>query len=370
MNIKSRIDTIWPQLHALAEPAFKEVKTAAFLAAALRKAGYAVTEGVGGTGVVGILDSGKPGPVAALRSDMDCLIFKEADGTTKAIHACGHDAHMTMVLVAAERLAAEKISRGKVKIIFQPAEEIGQGALAMVKAGALDDVDFLFGQHVMPLTMAKSGQVIPSIKWTACTLIKAVLTGKAAHASQPHLGVSALDAGVAIVDGVNALHTDPLLGGSVKATKFQAGSTLNIIPEKAELGFDLRSTSNKEMLSLRQKVTAIITSIAKAFGVEAKVTIEGTCPASSEDDTLLSLVQSVIKDEVGEAGLLPQAVTTVGEDFNFYPMEMPKLKTAFLGLGCNLVPGLHDPKMHFNHDDMVHGCNIMYGLIKKALLLK
>ena len=151
MDIRKRIDVFWPYLHAIPEPAFREIKTSAFVAEVLRKAGYEVQEKVGGTtGVVGLLDSGMPGPVAAVRSDMDCLLFKQEDGTEKAVHACGHDGHMTTVLAVAEWLAAEELPCGRVKILFQPAEEIGKGALAMIDAGAVDDVDYLFGLHVMP----------------------------------------------------------------------------------------------------------------------------------------------------------------------------------------------------------------------------
>ena len=196
MDIRKRIDVFWPYLHAIPEPAFREMKTSAFVAEVLRKAGYEVQEKVGGTtGVVGVLDSGRPGPVAAVRSDMDCLLFKQEDGTEKAVHACGHDGHMTTVLTVAEWLAEEGIPCGKLKILFQPAEEIGKGALAMTDAGAVDDVEYLFGLHLMPNDMARTGEIIPQISWTACTLIEAEVRGKAAHGSQPHLGVNAIDVG-------------------------------------------------------------------------------------------------------------------------------------------------------------------------------
>ena len=369
MDVAQRLNQVWQKLHTIPEPAFQEIKTAAYLSDALRKAGYQVADKVAVTGVVGILDSGKPGPVAALRTDMDCLLFKQPDGSILGIHACGHDAHMAMVLVAAERLAEVGIPCGKVKVICQPAEEIGKGALAMMAAGVLDDVDYLFGQHVMPSALARSGEIIPCVQWTACTLISAVLTGKAAHASQPHLGVSALEAGTAVVNAINALHTEPLLGGSVKTTMFQSGTTVNIIPAKAELGFDLRSTSNQEMEQLRAKVTAVVQAVAAAYGVQVETKIEGTCPASEYDQELVELARTAIREEVGEKGLLPVKATTVGEDFNFYPLRLPRLKTAFLGLGCDLEPGLHDPQMHFKHEDMVHGCNVLYTMIQKALAL-
>lgn len=392
MKQQEHLEEIWQQLHAIAEPAFTEVRTAAFVAAALRKAGYTVYEQVGGTqpvavpgegevdpskfyhgqptGVVAVLDSGVPGPVVGLRSDMDALPFKDAAGQPIAIHACGHDAHMSMVLTAAERLAANGISRGKVKIIFQPAEEIGRGALALLSAGVLEDVDYLFGLHVMPQSMAASGQIISSVQWTACTLLEATLEGVAAHGSTPHLGVSAIDAGVAIVNAINAIHTNPMVSTNVKATRFVAGgSSINSICAKAELGFDLRSVDNGEMERLREQVQRIIFSVAATYGVQAQVRIAGTCPASTFAVELDKLVREAIVEEVGPAGLLEPKATTVGEDFNFYPMVDPKIKTAFIGLGCDLQPGLHAPDMHFNHADMVHGSNVLYGMVQKALSL-
>ena len=369
MDIRKRIDVFWPYLHAIPEPAFRETKTSAFVAEVLRKAGYEVQEKVGGTtGVVGVLDSGRPGPVAAVRSDMDCLLFKQEDGTEKAVHACGHDGHMTTVLTVAEWLAEEGIPCGKVKILFQPAEEIGKGALAMTDAGAVDDVDYLFGLHLMPNDMARTGEIIPQISWTACTLIEAEVRGKAAHGSQPHLGVNAIDVGAAIVNAVNALHSDPLLGGNVKTTRFQGGSgSLNAICDKVNLGFDLRSTSNEEMLVLRQKVRDIIVNTAKVYGAEADSHIVGTCPAAEADTNLLPLVQEVIVNVLGQKALLPVKAITVGEDFNFFKQERPHLKTVDMGVGCNLTPCLHDPAMTYDRHALEGAVKVIHELVLRVL---
>ena len=298
-------------------------------------------EKVGGTtGVVGVLDSGRPGPVAAVRSDMDCLLFKQEDGTEKAVHACGHDGHMTTVLTVAEWLAEEGIPCGKLKILFQPAEEIGKGALAMTDAGAVDDVEYLFGLHLMPNDMARTGEIIPQISWTACTLIEAEVRGKAAHGSQPHLGVNAIDVGAAIVNAVNALHSDPLLGGNVKTTRFQGGSgSLNAICDKVNLGFDLRSTSNEEMLVLRAEA----------------------------DTNLLPLVQEVIVNVLGQKALLPVKAITVGEDFNFFKQERPHLKTVDMGVGCNLTPCLHDPAMTYDRYALEGAVQVLHELVLRVL---
>lgn len=369
MDLEGHIAHVWPQLHAMAEPAFKEVRTASFLAGFLRKLGYQVEEGVGGTtAVVATLDSGAPGPVVALRTDMDCLLFKQDDGTEKPIHACGHDGHMTIALGVAQLLAEQGLKQGKVKILCQPAEEIGRGALELLKAGALQDVDYALGYHLMPKDMARSGQIIAQINWTACTLMEGEIRGLAAHGSQPHLGVNAIDVGAAIVGAVNALPTNPLLGGSVKTTRFLGGAgSLNAICDKVNIGFDLRSTSNSEMLALRQRVSEIVINTAKVYGAEAQCHIVGTCPAAEADPSLQAVTCEAIVEELGPEGLIPAASITVGEDFNFFKEQLPQLKTASLGIGCDLVPRLHDPDMCFDHGALAPAIKVLTRLTHKLL---
>ena len=369
MDLEGHIAHVWPQLHAMAEPAFKEVRTASFLAGFLRKLGYKVEEGVGGTtAVVATLDSGVPGPVVALRTDMDCLLFKQDDGTEKPIHACGHDGHMTIALGVAQLLAEQGLKQGKVKILCQPAEEIGRGALELLKAGALQDVDYALGYHLMPKDMARSGQIIAQINWTACTLMEGEIRGLAAHGSQPHLGVNAIDVGAAIVGAVNALPTNPLLGGSVKTTRFVGGAgSLNAICDKVNIGFDLRSTSNSEMLALRQRVSEIVINTAKVYGAEAQCHIVGTCPAAEADPSLQAVTCEAIVEELGPEGLIPAASITVGEDFNFFKEQLPQLKTASLGIGCDLVPRLHDPDMCFDHGALAPAIKVLTRLTHKLL---
>lgn len=360
------INEVWPKLHALAEPAFQEIKTSAYVAELLHEFGYQVQTQVGVTGVVGVLDSGKPGPTVALRSDMDCLTFKQTDGSLKAIHACGHDGHMTIALGVAKMFAEQGVTCGKVKFLFQPAEEIGKGALAMLEDGALDDVDCVIGYHLMPKSMARSGQIIPQLNWTACTLMEGEIKGLAAHGSQPNLGINAIDVGAAIVGAINALHTNPLLSGNVKTTRFLGGSgSLNAICDKVTIGFDLRTTSNTEMLEMRKRVHDIVVNTAAVYGAEAECHIVGTCPAAEADPSLMKLTQEAIVEVLGTEGLLPAASITVGEDFNFFKQERPQLKTASLGIGCDLEPGLHDPEMHYDHAALKGAMQVLFKLMQK-----
>lgn len=364
------INEIWPKLHELAEPAFEEFNTSAFIAENLRAMGYEVHTGIGGTGVVGILDSGKPGLTVALRSDMDCLTFKQTDGSLKRIHACGHDGHMTIALGVAKMFAEKGVECGKIKFLFQPAEEIGKGALAMLKDGALDDVDCVIGYHLMPRSMVRRGQIISQLNWTACTLIEGEIKGLAAHGSQPHLGINAIDIGAAIVNAINALHTNPLLSGNVKTTRFLGGSgSLNAICDKVNIGFDLRSTSNGEMLELRERVMNTVKNIARAYGAEADCHIVGTCPAAEADPSLLKLTQDAIVEVLGVEGLVPSHSVTIGEDFNFFKQERPQIKTASLGIGCDLEPGLHDPEMHYELTALEDGMKVLFKLMNKVACL-
>ena len=369
MDLQEHIAAVWPRLHALAEPAFQEYETAAFLAAYLRDLGYAVEENVGcATGVTAVFDSGVEGPTVAVRTDMDCLLFKQDDGSLRRVHACGHDGHMTVALGVAALLKERGLPCGRVKILCQPAEEIGRGALALLDGGALDGVQYALGYHVMPQSMARSGQIIAQINWTACTLMEGEILGLAAHGSQPHLGVNAIDVGAAIVGGVNALHTDPLLGGSVKTTRFLGGAgSLNAICDKVQIGFDLRSTSNAEMLELRRRVGELVVNTAKVYGAEAECHIVGTCPAAEADPSLLAVTREVITSELGQQALIPSASITVGEDFNFFKEKLPQLKTASLGIGCDLTPCLHDPEMRFDHSALGGAIKVLAALVVKIL---
>ena len=241
----------------------------------------------------------------------------------------------------------------------------------MLEAGALDDVQYALGYHVMPKDMARSGQIIAQINWTACTLMEGEIRGLAAHGSQPHLGVNAIDVGAAIVGAVNALPTNPLLGGSVKTTRFMGGAgSLNAICDKVNIGFDLRSTSNSEMLKLRQRVQDIVVNTAKVYGAEAQCHIVGTCPAAEADPSLLAVTSEAIVAELGPEGLIPAASITVGEDFNFFKEQRPSLKTASLGIGCDLLPRLHDPEMAFDHAALAPAIRVLASLCLKILQAK
>lgn len=365
----AREQEIRKYLHTIPETGFNEHRTAAFLADALTQAGYEVTAGLGGkTGIVGVLDSGIPGPVMGVRADIDAL-GHIVDGKPTAIHSCGHDGHMAMALAAAEEIIRDGlVKRGRLKIIFQPAEEIGLGAYSIVDSGILDDVEYLIGQHVRPIEEAHNGQASPAMYYSACGTWEVDITGQRAHAARPHLGHNALDAAAAVIQAVNAVHCDPRRSFSIKATRClcDAGAT-NAIPDTAHLAFDLRAEDNPTMELLQERSRLAIEQSAAAYGCSASLTMTKALPAAEYSDEVVELLTECITEVLGKDGLLPPLSTPGGEDFCHYVKAKPELKVGFFGLGCDLKPGLHAPDMSFDPAALTNGKNILVAAVKKLL---
>ncbi|WP_263833531.1 amidohydrolase [Sulfurospirillum oryzae] len=364
----SRVIELYDTLHAMPELGFEEFKTAEFLANALKKAGYTVSTGVGGTGVIGVYDSGVAGPTLALRADIDAL-GHFIDGKLCALHSCGHDAHASMVLAAAEEIMAQKlISKGKLKILFQPAEEPGTGALAVIKAGAIDDVDMILGLHVRPLSEVPMGKSTPALYHGASNRLKAIFHGVAAHGARPHLGVNAIDAAVAAITAVNAIHLNPSDSYSIKATKMiaDAGVT-NAIPDEATVIWDVRSELNDTMDLLLERATSAISAGAATVSATAEISTYSYIPAAHYSKEAIEVLSKAIVDVYGKEGLAPEIKTVGGEDFHYYIKERPSIKAGYFGLGCDLTPGLHNPNMKFNKNAMEQGKEVLICATKRVL---
>lgn len=364
---ESRVKAVWEKLHQMPEVGFAEFKTSAFLAEQLNKAGYTVCTGLGGTGVSALLDSGKPGPTIGLRADMDALAHIVNDQEC-AIHSCGHDAHSAMVLAVAEKFAQSGLSRGRLKIIFQPAEEKLFGAVNMIKDGVIDDVDVLLGIHLRPVQEAKLGQATPALYHGASYIVEAVIKGESAHGARPHLGINAIDAATAAVGAINAIRSNPIVPASIKVTKLQAGgAALNAIPDKAVLALDVRAQNNEVMEDLLSKAASAIKNAAQSIGAAAEVTVTGGCPAAVYDEGITALAQEAITNVLGSQGLLAPIVTPGGEDFHFFVKHKPSLRAGYIGLGVDLTPGLHHPAMKFNPDGLQKGVDILQYMVNKLL---
>jgi len=367
LDMAKRVEDIYKTLHGMPEIGFSEYRTSEFMANALQKAGYEVKTGVGRTGVVGVIQGGKPGPTVALRTDMDALSHN-VKGKEMCIHSCGHDSHCAMVLTAAEVLATQGVKVGTLKILCQPAEEILKGALAMIEAGAADGIDILFGIHLRPIQEARTGQATPALYHGASYIMEAAVTGLAAHGARPHLGINAADAAVAVVQAVNAIRLNPVIPWSVKTTRLHAGSSiLNVIPDRAELAFDLRAQNNQSVEELIERVKQAVARGAATVGAKAEVTIKGGVPGAEYDPFLVDIARQAITSVLGPEGLLDPIVTPGGEDYHYFTKNVPGLRAAYIGLSCDAEPGLHHPDMHFNLAALSKGVAILLKAVDLSL---
>ena len=367
MNDQEWIETTFDTLHTMPEEGFQEKRTAAFVAEQLNRLGFEVTTGIAGTGVVATLRGQRPGPVLALRADMDALSHN-VNGQQCTLHSCGHDANMTMVLGAARIAARRQPGKGTLKLIFQPGEETLMGALKMIEQGVIDDADYFIGIHLRPEQEARLGQACPALYHGSSYKMEATLKGLSAHGARPHLGINVVDAAAAVVNAVNAIRLDPTIPHSAKVTRLIAGGNAsNIIPDKAELSLDLRCQTNALMRELLDKAARAVESAANTIGAQASTHIKGGVAAAEYSDEMIALAREAIVDILGEPGLLAPIVTPGADDFHFYAQHKPSLKTGFIGLGCNLSPGLHHPEMRFDPAALYDGSRILSCMVQKLL---
>ncbi len=360
------IDEIFDKLHSIPEKGLKEYKTSAYLKEKMEEAGcfHEIIQ-VGETGLIGVIHGREPGPVIGIRADFDALEF-EIDGEKVCKHACGHDAHATMALVAAIIAGKEGLKKGTLKLVLQPAEEILAGARLIIDSGHIDDVDEMYGGHLRPIQEAKFGEATAGLWHSASKMVKVKVQGKEAHGARPHLGINSIDAGVCIVNAVNSIHLNPASNYSVKCTEFRAGGlATNIVPADCSLAFDLRADTNEGMDELFRKVEAAVVNGAAAVGAKAEIVEAGGVPAATYDPELLEVTREAITDVLGSC--LPDIYTPGGEDFHFFATE-GGLRTAYFGLGADLKPGLHSIDMEFDPRALTVGVKIWLNIIENRLM--
>ncbi|MCX7970024.1 MAG: amidohydrolase [Negativicutes bacterium] len=335
----------WRALNAIPEPALAEHRTAEYIEGHLDRLGLSPCRR--GTAVRADIDGVCPGRTVAVRADMDGL-WHGGDGERRLCHSCGHDAHMAVALALAEMLVTTPLPAGRLRLIFQPAEETAQGAVQVAGYGWLDDVHCLLGMHLRPADELAGGCFSPAVHHGATRQFVAEITGQPAHAARPHLGVSAVDAGVLVVQAINSLRFPPALAWSVKCTAFNSPATANIIPDRAVLSFDARAQHNRLIEQIAEKAEAAAAMAARAGGAELVWRCQSALPAAEYDDQCVAALSAAIVAQAGESALHPPIVTPGGDDFHFCRQLCPHLKTAFLGIGCDLRPGLHHPSMTFD----------------------
>jgi amidohydrolase len=364
-EIQPKIKTVFEHLHKNPEISWKEVETTRYLKAFLEKEGFAVETFNDSTGLVVTVGSGKP--CVGLRTDIDAL-WQEVDGVYQANHSCGHDAHMSIVVGAL--LVLKKIGipkQGQLKVLFQPAEEKGNGALSFVDKGIVDDVDYLYGVHLRPIQEIGHGYSTPAIMNGAARMLKGSIKGTDAHGARPHQGQNAIEVMALLVQAIQSIHVDPMVPHSAKMTMFQAGGeSANIIPGTGVFSIDVRAQTNDAIEKLMGQVQKAVRSVAEMADVDIKLEVAAEIAAAQVDRTAVDLMALAIKETVGEEFLAPPVVTPGGEDFHYYTLKRPTVKATMLGLGCDLSPGLHHPNMAFNRDSLMTGIEILTRVVVRT----
>lgn len=365
-RLQPKLVEIFSYLHEHPEISWQEQQTTIYIANLLKEAGMEphLFDDIPGLYV----DIGKGTPKVGFRTDMDAL-WQEVDGVFKANHSCGHDAHMTMAIGTALLLKEmDFMLSGAVRIIFQPAEEKAEGALALIEKGVIDELDYLFGVHVRPLKELQDGTYAPAIYHGAAKVFTGTIIGEDAHGSRPEHGINAIEVGVAIVEGLQKIWTDSNGSATAKMTQFQAGgSSANIIPGKATFSIDARAKTNEAMLSLTKGIERVITAVEMLYGAKIDLRESVHVVAALVNEDAMKIMRTSIIEVVGEEACAPPVVTPGGEDFHFYTYEQHQLKATMLGLGCGVTPGLHHPKMTFNRERLITGVRIITSAILRAL---
>jgi len=360
------VEKLYADLHPLAEVGGTEKNTSAYVAKTLQSLGIECKTGVGRTGVVGWIRSGQPGPVVLARADMDALPFSTEDGGTCAIHACGHDAHTSMLLAAAERMIG-KVKRGTLKLVFQPAEEIRSGALWMIEDGVLDDVDIAVGAHIRPEQDMPAGGFCSSLNHVASATVRVRFIGKVAHGARPHLGVNPIDEAMSFIAMVNCEHYDPAKSWTVKATRIRTEEgAVNSLAAWCEVMFDLRAQNNEIFYRMLENMERQAKAVAAGFGGEVEFQNVDYCPAPEYDRDLMALIDEAIVETVGKSRLFGSCGGG-GEDFHFYKERKPSIKSAYFGVGVGAAPGLHHRQMHFDPKYLQDGVAVWERVLVKLL---
>ncbi len=401
-EIEQRVATVMPKviawrrdIHAHPELSGEEVRTSKLVAEQLAAMGIEVRAGVGGHGVVGLLKGARPGPVVALRADMDGLPVEElvdlpfkskARGTYRGapvgiMHACGHDTHVAMLLGAAEVLVGMKDKlAGSVKFIFQPAEEglpDGRGgAELMIRDGVLDNpkVDAVFGLHVGPGPLgqltARQGPIM-----AASNSFTVVVRGRQTHGASPWGGVDPIVVGSQIVLGLQTIVSRQVdisqLPAIITVGSFQGGVRSNIIPDSVVMLGTIRTFDMNVRAEIFKRVTATAEHIAAGAGATARVRIDSGYLVTRNDSALTTRAMPTLQWAAGAAGVIVPGLWTASEDFSFYQERVPGV---FFNLGITpktvdwrTAPANHSPLFVVDEAALPTGVKAMAALAVEFL---
>jgi amidohydrolase len=367
-------------LHAHPELMYDVQRTAATVADKLKAFGCdEVVTGIGRTGVVGVIRGRKgsgSGKTIGLRADMDALPIEEATGLSYKstvpgkMHACGHDGHTAMLLGAARYLAETRNFDGTAVVIFQPAEEGGAGAKAMLDDGMIDrfGIGEVYGMHNYPGMPVGAFGIRPGAVRAAADAITIDIEGVGGHAARPHLGIDTVLVGAQIITNIQSVvsrNVDPLKSAVVSVCMFQAGNTDNVIPQTVRLRGTARSLAPEVRDLVEKRLHQVVEGTAAAFGAKAKLTYKRGYPVLENHEQQTGFAAQVASQIVGGGQVDTSLPPMMGaEDFSFMLQARPG---AFIWIGNGDSAGLHHPAYNFNDDAIPFGTSYWVKLVETAL---
>jgi amidohydrolase len=371
----------WRRLiHQRPELGFEEKLTAALIDEKLTTWGIEHTCGIAQTGVVALVKGGQPGPVLAIRADMDALPIQEQNEVLYCsqhpgkMHACGHDGHVTIALGTAYYLSQHpELFAGTIKFIFQPAEEGPGGAKPMIEAGVLEqpEVDAVIGLHLWnPLPLGtvgvRSGPLMAATEYFHCTI-----QGRGGHGALPQQTTDAIVVGAQVVNALQTIvarNIDPLQSAVVTIGQFNAGSAVNVIADQAHLSGTVRYFNPDYETFIPKRLEQIIAGVCQSHGASYELAYHQLYPPVVNDDAIATLIRSVALDVLETPlGLVPECHTMGGEDMSFFLQAKPGCY-FFLG-SANASKGLdyphHHPRFDFDETVLSLGVELFVRCVEK-----
>ena len=363
-------------LHRHPELGFDCYQTAAFVAERLRDLGVdEIHDGIGQSGLVGIIEGQGPGPTIGLRADMDALPMDEATGLDYAstvpgrMHACGHDGHTTMLLGAARYLAETRNFAGRVALIFQPAEENGGGGEAMVRDGMMDrfGIDRVFAMHNSPGLPVGQMTTTPGPIMAAVDTFEIHVQGRGGHGAMPHLTADPVVAAVAVVNAVQTISSrnhyalDDLV---LSVTQIHAGSADNIVPDTAYICGTVRTFEPHVREMVRRRLAQICEGQGAAYDVTVRLDYIEGYPATVNDPGQAAFAVAVAREILGDDNVLADAGREMGaEDFSYMLNARPG---CYLFIGQGDTAGVHHPAYDFNDAILPLGASFFARLVERG----
>ncbi|MGY4309898.1 amidohydrolase [Bradyrhizobium sp. USDA 4369] len=387
MPIVNRVADLQPDIqawrrdiHSHPELLYEVHRTAAFVADRLREFGCdEVVTGLGKTGVVGVIKGRKPGngevKVLGLRADMDALPIEEATGlpyaskTPGLMHACGHDGHTAMLLGAARYLAETRNFAGEVAVIFQPAEEGGGGADAMIKDGLIErfKIDQVYGMHNGPGLPVGAFAIRQGPLMASTDSVDITIEGHGGHAAKPHNCIDSLMVGAQLVTALQqivARNVDPLEAAVLSICEFHAGNARNVIPQSAVLRGTVRTLTPKVRELMEKRVREVVTGVAQMTGAKIDLSYTRGYPVVVNHAEQTEIAIRAAKEVVGDTNVHEMPPMMGGEDFAYMLEARPG---AFIFVGNGDSAGLHHPAYNFNDEAIVYGTSFFIKVVENTL---